>query len=143
MIICGKASIAELLRVRMTAKPWLILVPSPISYFVSSMQRITQSTEVCYLFRYMALNGRNTGSPWSLRQCGVYQHIDAPNKRAIWILIQPEPALLNDFFAAIARENEFSLRSCLEPHLIMLDAATQNWKQFAAHLRKTLYSIVS
>jgi hypothetical protein len=109
----------------------------------SLCSKMTPATEVCYLFRYMALNGRTTGSPWSLRQCAVYQRIDASRQRAIWILIQPEPGLLIDFFATIAQGKEFNLLSCLEPHLILLNAGTRKWKQFTAHLRQTLYLLVS
>lgn len=77
----------------------------------------------------MELNGRQRGSPWSLRQTGVYQRYDPMTHQSKWILLQPSDymrGLLTEVsdcqsgVAHVARQDPFYL------HAFFLSASERN-----------------
>ena len=120
-----------------------------ISYGMGCTDRIAASalsfdakrlSELCYTFRYMAKNGRNSGSPWSLRQTGVYQKVDFRTGSTTWILLQPSTLAAKKF------ENigtTFSpLPYVMHANLMLLSVAAKDWQEFVAYLHQSLRLLV-
>src|SRR5438045_1558114 len=70
-----------------------IFYKSTFSIKVTAFLTILIALEFCYSIRYMEKNGRETGDPWSLRQSGVYQKVDAQTGNSTWILLQPAESI--------------------------------------------------
>ena len=92
----------------------------------------------------MERNERKRGSPWSLRQTGVYQRYDTLTERSVWILLQPsdymhrrlsEPLNKNDFMTGIPL-SPFYL------HGIFLYASERNWTDWIEDVQHRIESLV-
>lgn len=77
---------------------------------------------MCYNIRYVELNGRNNGDPWSLRQIGVYEKINLETQSSYWILLQPSSAALQNLEDHL-RSRKHSLKSVetsMSTHIVLL-----------------------
>ncbi|KAI4092258.1 MAG: hypothetical protein L6R37_007607 [Teloschistes peruensis] len=84
--------------------------------------------------RYVARNGRSTGSPWSLRQTAVYQQYNASTKNTAWVFLQPS-ADMQRRWQEIQR-SKVSSSSPATPHVVLLFAIAADWKDYIAYLRQ-------
>lgn len=88
----------------------------------------------------MAKNGRKSGSPWSLRQTGVYQKVDFRTGSSTWIMLQPS-ALAAKRFENV--DEAFPpLQDVMYPHTMLLSAASKYWKEYVAYLHQSLRLLV-
>jgi hypothetical protein len=74
-------------------------------------------------------NGRNWGSPWSLRQTAVYQRFDIKSKKSAWILMQPSTHIrdwLENNLSGIDKLDE----SFMLLHLLFLSSMEENWTDY-------------
>ncbi|KAL9579126.1 MAG: hypothetical protein Q9212_005288 [Teloschistes hypoglaucus] len=91
-------------------------------------------SEICYAVRYVARNGRSTGSPWSLRQTAVYQQYNGSTKNTVWIFLQPSADMQRRW-----QEIQRSKVSSSHPatlHVVLLFAIAADWKDYIAYLRQ-------
>ena len=103
-------------------------------------QLTEEIAEFCYAVRYVAPNGRTTGSPWSLRQTAVYQQYNSLTKDAIWIFLQPS-ALMQRRFIDIQRSKTLTGHPAML-HVVILYALAGQWKAYLTYLRHELDSFV-
>lgn len=97
--------------------------------------------EFCYAVRYVARNGRSSGSPWSLRQTAVYQQYDWCSGKSVWIFLQP-PAEGRRRFEEIQHSNASTTHPMLF-HVVLLFTTVAGWKDYIAYMRHCLDAIVS
>ncbi|KAK0514063.1 hypothetical protein JMJ35_003785 [Cladonia borealis] len=97
-------------------------------------------TEIAYTFRYVINNGRTEGSPWSVRQTAVYQKTNLKTGCSIWILIQPNEAVL-EHFKALCLQSVDGTEHSMAPHLAFLSSARVYWKAYIGQLRLSLQEL--
>jgi hypothetical protein len=93
----------------------------------------------------MEENSRQHGDPWSLRQTGVYQQVNAEIQNSTWILLQLSRSTRSLLEAATIQsrfKNDNSI-SLMQLHCIMLSATTGNWGKYIKFLQSQLSDIVS
>ena len=122
----------------------VIGTPAPESFklAISNADCFVFSTEIAYTFRYVDTNGRTEGSPWSIRQTAVYQKINLKTGCSIWILIQPNDAVL-ERFKALCLQSVDGAGHPMAPHLTFLSSARVHWKAYIGQLRLSLQKLVS
>jgi len=103
------------------------------------------STEFCYSVKYVELNGRNRGDPWSVRQTAVYHQISIETKRSRWIILQPSEStrarlksVLNDDY----RQGRSGRSDCMIPHMVLLSTMVSNWQEYIEYLHSELLKLV-
>ena len=111
--------------------------------FPSSSHYIDETTrkEFCYAIRYVARNGRSSGSPWSLRQTAAYQRFDSQSGKSVWILLQPS-AEGRRRFEEVQQSNTSTTHPMLL-HVVLLFTTVAGWKDYIAYLRQCLDTFVS
>ena len=90
----------------------------------------------------MINNGRTEGSPWSVRQTAVYQKTNLETGCSIWILIQPNEAVL-EHFKALCLQSVDGVEHSMAPHLAFLSSGRVYWKAYIGQLRLSLQELVS
>ena len=101
---------------------------------------------MCYNVGYMERNGRNRGSPWSLRQTGVYQRYDATTESSTWILLQPSDYMRRRLAEALSIESRSAYNVASGPlhlHGFFLSASERNWEDSIEHVQQELESLVT
>ena len=106
---------------------------------------IANKLELCYCIRYVAKHGRDSKSPWSLRQVGVYHQSHGPEGPSAWILVQP-PAQLDQQLRSLikgSQQDEVNIQIGHPMwHLAILATALSNWDEYVDHSRKELTNLV-
>ncbi|EHK43559.1 hypothetical protein TRIATDRAFT_320809 [Trichoderma atroviride IMI 206040] len=102
---------------------------------------LEEGHQICYTVRFVELNHRDIGDPWSPRQMGVYQRFHAPTQRTVWVMIKP-PQRLRDIFeekiSAIHGYKPLANAQFLLFHLAILSFSLVNWGEYVAAQRKNL-----
>ncbi|KAL8661436.1 MAG: hypothetical protein Q9202_005618 [Teloschistes flavicans] len=93
----------------------------------------------CYAVRYVARNGRPTGSPWSLRQTAVYQQYNASTKNTVWIFLQPSADMQRRWMEI--QRSKLPSNHPATLHVVLLFAIAAEWKDYIAHLRQEVDSL--
>ena len=107
---------------------------------------IKNSSEVCYNVRYMERNERNRGSPWSLRQTGVYQRYDTIKQSSVWILLHPSDYMRRRLSETMRHGSDFHCDISTGPlhlHGLFLSASERNWSDYIEHTQREIESLVS
>jgi hypothetical protein len=139
-------SILFIARVKLRKTRTLDLVRLPTFSWASESIELINNLELCYSIRYMDKNGRDPKKPWSLRQVGVYQQTRSPEKRSVWILVQPPERLHQQLKSAIVgtSRHEWSKQDRdMVLHLAVLSVTLSNWDQYIEYLRNELTQLVS
>ena len=99
---------------------------------------------MCYNIRYVELNGRNNGDPWSFRQIGVYEKMDLKNHSSRWILLQPSSAALQNLedCLRLRKHGVNSVETSISIHITLLFTSSRQWLDYIDHLRARLESLV-
>lgn len=95
--------------------------------------------------RYVELNGRNRGDPWSVRQTAVYHQLSLDTKRSRWIILQPSESVRTRLKYVLKGEylnDRSSGFDCLVPHMLFLSAMVANWQEYIEHLHSELSRLV-
>ena len=103
-------------------------------------------TEICYNLPFAALNGRDRGSPWSLRRIGVYQQYCLRSHRSWWIFLGQSQDVRTRFAADLENANGARNVKNGHPmllHLIVLATAACNWPEYLEYLQDQLFEFVS
>jgi hypothetical protein len=114
----------------------------PAMYPQTERERVA---EFCYNLRYMDLNGRDRGDPWSLRQCGVYQQICLTTRCSYWILLQVSSrmrAKLDQALRSKLHKNDNLGIDPMVPHIIFISAMAANWQDYLEYLHSQLAVLV-
>lgn len=98
------------------------------------------STEFCYNTRYPAENGRKPGSPWSLRQTGIYQQVNLQSKESVWILLQSSAKVLRRVEGILASPSDEA--HPMRAHVILLFTMAADWHKYISYLQKQLETLV-
>lgn len=99
---------------------------------------------MCYNIRFVELNGRNSGDPWSLRQIGVYEKFNFQSRSSKWILLQPSPAALQALEDGLrSREHDLhSFTNLMSLHTRLLFTSSRQWPDYIDYLRAQLERLV-
>jgi hypothetical protein len=87
-------------------------------------------------------NGRDWGSPWSLRQTAVYQRFDVKSRKSVWILMQPSKHIrhwLENNLLGIGKSDE----SFMLLHILFLSSMEENWTDYLEDLLLRVNGLVS
>jgi hypothetical protein len=99
--------------------------------------------EICYNIRFVELNGRNRGDPWSLRRAGVYHQIRSENGQSRWIFLNL-PQKLRDWMQNILddfKRCEYVQRH-FRIHMTVLCFTAQGWPGYVQDLSDRLDELV-
>lgn len=96
--------------------------------------------EFCYNTRYPAENGRKAGSPWSLRQTGIYQQVDWKRRKSVWILLQPPSKALRRVKDMLASQSDEA--HPMRTHIILMFTMAADWHKYILYLQKQLEILV-
>ena len=111
----------------------------------SRIYNTKNSPEVCYNIRYMERNERKRGSPWSLRQTGVYQRYNTLTERSAWILLQPSDYMRRRLSEPLRHDSSFVTGIPVNPfylHGIFLYASERNWTDWIEEIQQEMESLV-
>ncbi|CEL08485.1 hypothetical protein ASPCAL11634 [Aspergillus calidoustus] len=113
----------------------------PEGFFISRMsKRGLQGSpvyEMCYKFFYVAENGRGRGSPWSLRQIGLYQQVCSQTGSCHFLLLQPAQKVL-DLIEIYLSEFATRRASPLRLHCMIARCMIANWAEYLQHIYKSI-----
>ncbi|KAI1414101.1 hypothetical protein F5Y13DRAFT_21800 [Hypoxylon sp. FL1857] len=105
-----------------------------------SLENKHHSYEISYLLHFVEENGRARGDPWSLRQTGIYQQVDANNDQSIWVILQISKATRERLMKKL-HHPELSSQCPDNPmsiHAVLLLATVDNWGAYIEYLRSQL-----
>ncbi|KAL4953186.1 hypothetical protein BDW69DRAFT_165851 [Aspergillus filifer] len=89
--------------------------------------------EICYKFVYVAENGRSRGSPWSLRQTGLYQQVSIKTGRSRFLLLHPAEEVVNIIQTHIS--NPMAAKSCpVQFHAMIVQFMVGRWDRYLQHI---------
>ena len=111
----------------------------------SRIYNTKDSPEVRYNIRYMERNERKRGSPWSLRQTGVYQRYDTLTERSAWILLQRSDYMRRRLSEPLRHDSDFVTGIPLNPfylHRIFLYALERNWTDWIEEVQQEMELLV-
>ncbi|KAI9775067.1 MAG: hypothetical protein M1839_001459 [Geoglossum umbratile] len=127
----------QLIASRSTYGPWYY--KSTLSTKVTTFLTILIALEFCYSVRYMEKNGRETGDPWSLRQSGVYQKVDAQTENSVWILLQPAESIRRRLRKNLEELGEHTPdRDPFRYHILILSSSLRNWNEYIVDVNREL-----
>lgn len=106
-----------------------------------SWHKLTVNSELSYLHQYVEQNGRSHGDPWSLRQTGIYQQVNAEHRRSVWIFLQLSRSTRRQLEPVLHSQSNSS-DSFMILHSILLLATVDNWGKYVEHLHSQLRDLV-
>ena len=119
---------------------------SPIMITVSNtaltLRLLTVIPELAYLHHYVEENNRNHGDPWSLRQTGVYQQVEAKGHRSTWIFLKLSGSTRRQIETVVQTGSYGNTDGFTKLHSCLLLATVDNWGVYIDHLDAQLRSIV-
>ena len=105
-----------------------------------------KTTELCYIVRYAAKNGRKSGTPWSIRQTAVYQQFDSRSNRTCWIFVQPSASFRAQVKCYLGRKTSFGKdpehSSPMGVHLMLFNSTELEWRAYINYLEQQLTQLV-
>ena len=99
---------------------------------------------MCYNIRFVELNERDSGDPWSLRQMGVYEKFKFQSRSSKWILLQPSPAALQALEDGLRSRGHdlHSFTNSMSLHTRLLFTSSRQWPDYIDYLRAQLERLV-
>ncbi|KAF8250378.1 hypothetical protein K440DRAFT_159332 [Wilcoxina mikolae CBS 423.85] len=99
------------------------------------------SYEICYNFKSVFPRpGKKPPHHWTIDQTAVYQKFTFDKRQNVWILVVPAESVrkrMEHSFESHSRHSlESSHRNPLEPHLLFISAAAENWGAYFHALEK-------
>lgn len=129
-----------------TDLPIMVTRLPTVCHFPSSVVLRLKITELCYIVRYAAKNGRKSGTPWSIRQTAVYQQFDSRSNRTCWIFVQPSASFRAQVKRYLGRKLSFykdpEHLSPIGVHLMLFDSTELEWRAYINYLEQQLTHLV-
>jgi hypothetical protein len=103
------------------------------------------SLEICYNIRYLELNGRNRGTPWSVRQTGVYQQLSNAGTERRWVFLQPSDYILERIKLSLQQQDQTSVKCNgrqVHIHFVIISAAIRNWGLYTEYIHQQIRELV-
>ena len=100
--------------------------------------------EICYRIQYITPNGRLKGDPYSLRQTGVYERNNGPQRQSMWIVLQPSQECrqsLEQFWQEPSCSTAIA-NNPMQMHVLLLSSATLYLDEYVEYLRLRLTPFV-
>ncbi|KAF2468701.1 uncharacterized protein BDR25DRAFT_357066 [Lindgomyces ingoldianus] len=101
--------------------------------------------EICYNVRYAEPNGRSQGSPWSLRQMGVYHAFCKTDRTSVWVFIQPSTNFRSNFDSMCQNDSLQQVlkdSGCMFLHEHVFSILGLHWHAYLQFLQEKLNGLV-
>jgi len=96
--------------------------------------------------RYVELNGRQKGHPWSLRQTGVYHKTQLSGQQSTWVVLQPSKHARTSLIPSLEKNDAGNI-TCKAPnlhvHFVFLYSGIKNWHAYVEYMEAQLRRYVS
>jgi hypothetical protein len=111
-----------------------------------------RSHDIFYQFSYVEQNNRKNGSPWSMRQTGVYHRFSETSKLGdlgaenLWLLLHPMRNSKAQTRLGVAAEKIGARDMALDPlrlHVLIMSSYIDNWRWYLHDIKRRSIELVS
>ena len=81
--------------------------------------------------------------PFSIRETGVYHSFDADTRQSSWVFMQASGTLRERLTECFARSNETEPMVQFKIHGVILQTASDGWRDYLVYLEETFSKLVS
>lgn len=96
------------------------------------------TAECAYGLRFVELNHRSTGQPWSVRQTAIYHRYNIDEKASTWVLISASTKVKNSLHEYVRSSENLSALNPFEVHVLLLDTLLGNWRSYVIYLTEEI-----
>lgn len=120
-----------------------IAPPAPSLRFLYDSEQLHSpicGLEVAYGLRFIELNGRDDGDPWSMRQCVIYNKTHHTKDTAQWMFFCLPKVLRRQVDDSLDKLQQALVLQPFDVHLMLFSTTTDMWRPYFIHITQEIES---